>query len=494
MSLESLPDGHFPNLVPGIIQYPNSNQTQTDVSVVHRLVKSHMENSRSIIMAVISANTDASNQEILRLAKEIDPDGGRTLAIITKPDMLSSGSDAEHTFISYAKNDTPNFTFRHGWHIIMNRKFDTRHQSLSERDAVEQNFFANSVWENVLGPAFLGIDALRARLSTLLEDHTRAMLPAVISSIKELSETCREELERLGPSRETPEQQRLYLIDISERFQRLVEQGIEANYGDEYFSPGNETHTRHLRATIQNLNELFAGLMIGSGHATEFRYKQSMDHIFTTLPEFMTMPYYDTVGTPYLPTDDSHLHEIEIWVRETRGRELPTLHSPHLVGPVFRRQSSKWESMASLHLDTTWKAAAQTLSSILQHVTNEETASRLLRQIINVELDKKRSLMAEKLGEMLAPYKRLHPITYDPSFADGLRLMKEATVLITTKQYASDEEEESSNEEEYIDDERAAASDVWAIANTYYKVSLHTPKEVVLTHFPLLACLANLHQ
>lgn len=104
--------------MPGIIQYPNPDQTVDDVGLVYPLVKSHMENTRSIIMAVISGSADASNQAILRLAKELDPSGGRTLAIITKPDTLSPGSNAERTFISHAKNDTPNLTFRHSWHVI----------------------------------------------------------------------------------------------------------------------------------------------------------------------------------------------------------------------------------------------------------------------------------------------------------------------------------------------------------------------------------------
>jgi Dynamin central region/Dynamin family len=474
-----------------------------------------MTNSRSIIMVVISANTDASNQEILRMAKKIDPDGERTLAIITKPDMLSSGSDAERTFISYAKNDTPNFTFRHGWHVIKNRKYETRHQSLFERDEDERMFFANSIWENVLGPEFLGINALRARLSTLLEDHTRALLPAVISSITELSDSCQEELERLGPSRETPEQQRLYLIDTSERFQRLVEQGVEANYLDEFFSPGVETHIRHLRATIQNMNELFVDLMIEKGHAKEFRYSSVLtaasqdssssipDDIFTTLPRSITRPYYETIGAPLPTTDDSHLREIEVWVRETRGRELPTLFSPNLVGPVFRQQSSKWESMANLHIETTWKATTWTLSSIARHVTNEETASRLLRHVINVELDKKRLRMFEKLSEMLTPYKKLHPISYDPSFAEEVELIKKMTSQITTLNLmqsarhelensddGDDEEDEDydPNNIEDKDDEAEsehgpghdaewqckAAFNIWAYANAYYQVCLRT--------------------
>lgn len=197
----------------------------------------------------------------------------------------------------------------------------------------------------MLGPEYLGVNALRIRLSALLEDHTRALLPAVISSITEL--------ERLGPARETSSQQRIYLMEIIDQFRTLVVQAVQGSYVDGYFSAGNDTHVKHLRATIQNTNDLFAQLVVEKGHVTEFRYDSvarswnpplpSLDapEIFTTLSHPIIGPYHDAIGKPLITADDSHLHAIEVQVRATRGRELPTMFNTNLVGPVFREQSSK---------------------------------------------------------------------------------------------------------------------------------------------------------
>lgn len=72
--------------------------------MVMKLVKSGMENQRSIMLAVISANNERAKQVVLQFANEIDPEGSRTLGIITKPDTLDAGSEKEQSHIGLAQN------------------------------------------------------------------------------------------------------------------------------------------------------------------------------------------------------------------------------------------------------------------------------------------------------------------------------------------------------------------------------------------------------
>lgn len=53
------------------------------------MVRGYMEKPRSIILAVVSAKSDFALQEVTKYARELDPDGMRTLGLITKPDTLS---------------------------------------------------------------------------------------------------------------------------------------------------------------------------------------------------------------------------------------------------------------------------------------------------------------------------------------------------------------------------------------------------------------------
>ncbi len=105
--------------LPGLIHSESKSLTTQDVELVTELVKSYMKNPRSIILAVITAKNDFSNQIILKRARELDPEGFRTLGIITKPDTLVKSSVGETSFLSLARNEE--FEFKHGWHVVKNQ-------------------------------------------------------------------------------------------------------------------------------------------------------------------------------------------------------------------------------------------------------------------------------------------------------------------------------------------------------------------------------------
>ncbi len=61
---------------------------------IRDMLLTYISNPNSIILAVSSANTDFSTSEALKLAKDADPDGRRTLAVVTKLDLMDHGTDA----------------------------------------------------------------------------------------------------------------------------------------------------------------------------------------------------------------------------------------------------------------------------------------------------------------------------------------------------------------------------------------------------------------
>ena len=52
----------------------------------------------TIILAVTPANQDLANSDALKLAKEVDPEGLRTIGIITKLDLMDEGTNALDIF------------------------------------------------------------------------------------------------------------------------------------------------------------------------------------------------------------------------------------------------------------------------------------------------------------------------------------------------------------------------------------------------------------
>ena len=80
--------------VPGIFRNTTEGMTvDEDIEVVRNMVNRYMNNPRSVILAVIPANVDIATQEILKMAKKCDPNGERTLGVLTKPDLVDRGAE-----------------------------------------------------------------------------------------------------------------------------------------------------------------------------------------------------------------------------------------------------------------------------------------------------------------------------------------------------------------------------------------------------------------
>ncbi|KAH1338967.1 hypothetical protein KXX67_009422 [Aspergillus fumigatus] len=199
--------------LPGLIHSETKQQSAADVELVHDVVKSYMEEPRSIILAVVSAKNDVPNQIILKLARAADPHGTQTLGVITKPDTLVRGSDSEAQFVSLAKNQE--VEFRLGWHALKNMDTDKGAWTLAERDKEEHAFFTSGVWE-ALPRSHVGIDQLRKRLSKLLLAQIATELPSLMQEIKAKLEDCSQKLEKLGEPRTTEEEQRSYLFHCND--------------------------------------------------------------------------------------------------------------------------------------------------------------------------------------------------------------------------------------------------------------------------------------
>ena len=54
----------------------------------------YIGNPNCLILAVTPANQDFATSESLKLARDVDKDGDRTLCVLTKLDLMDSGTDA----------------------------------------------------------------------------------------------------------------------------------------------------------------------------------------------------------------------------------------------------------------------------------------------------------------------------------------------------------------------------------------------------------------
>lgn len=410
--------------LPGIIQYQNDQQSNKDVKLVEDLVQGYMRQENSIILAIVSAQNDKANQAVLRYAKEIVQDGRRTLGIITKPDTLEPGSEKEQKYLEPPKNEE--IPFQYGWHIVKNRSFQTRDITNEERDEQEKQFFEGSVWAELpKSRVILGIDALRKKLSTILLDHIRAQLPSILKTLNcDIGET-ESQLGKLGKARSTVTDQQDYLIGISSQFGRLTGAALRGDYHSDIFFKNlsvPEERKKRLRATVRNLNEDFADLMLRKGHRWEILDDKDL---FKMSPP-------QSEGPQAIIRSKFIRENVRELARQNRGQELDGTPNPLLVGYLFRQQSEPWEEIATRHLLDVTAAVKEFLDLTFDHLTpDERMCDKLLGKLIDPIMDTRKKHVLSKLQELLTPYKVYEPMNIDPQFS--------RTVQTLTDKRANDE-------------------------------------------------------
>lgn len=80
--------------LPGLTKVPVDDQPKDIEIIIRKMVLNFIQNPNSIILAVVTANTDPATSESLHVAKTVDPNGDRTIAVVTKIDIMDAGTDA----------------------------------------------------------------------------------------------------------------------------------------------------------------------------------------------------------------------------------------------------------------------------------------------------------------------------------------------------------------------------------------------------------------
>jgi len=80
--------------LPGLTKVPIGDQPVDIEEQIKALIIHYISNPHCVILAVHAANTDFATNESIKLARDYDPDGRRTLAVITKLDLMDAGTDA----------------------------------------------------------------------------------------------------------------------------------------------------------------------------------------------------------------------------------------------------------------------------------------------------------------------------------------------------------------------------------------------------------------
>jgi GTPase SAR1 family protein len=329
--------------VPGIFRVPSPPlTTDSDVALVRTIVESYMQNSRTIILAVLPSNVDITTQEILKMAEVADPGGTRTMGVLTKPDLVTEKStqDAIKDLVLGRRNQ-----LRLGYCIVKNRGADDQHSTMLERLAQEKLFFKDVKWQQLETSGRCGVGSLKTRLRDLLMSISKKEFPHVKADAGKRLDQCRKELESIGPSRTEQSSQRMYLGRLGSRFQAVTQCALNGYYDSENIftevpslklitniTKGNERfandfwkrgHKRHLSAKWDDEGEKTYDLT-ENGDSTPRFEDLLLDH--TDLHDIVVTNNY-CCPEPTAFNDDSIMDHIEKVYQSNRGPELGTVRT-----------------------------------------------------------------------------------------------------------------------------------------------------------------------
>lgn len=368
--------------LPGLLPAGNQDHSEQYIKGVRDLMLDYMSQKQNVILAVISAENSFALQQITRYARHFDPRGTRTLGIITKPDALDVGSESEHFYAELTQN-TADFPL--GWHVICNQDYADGKESATKRDQAEENFFAEGVWRNC---SHCGVPALRVRLSRVLYYQTVSKLPGIIEEVRETIKDTEKQLLRLGPSRDTINEQKRHAFRVGGKFSSLMKAAIDGLYTGPFFMNSEpDAYSRRLRTVVHDALSDFAVKMREQGQA-----KLIQDDMAS-----------QTAGLPGI-SQTYNMEEVQALLRQSHVHTLPGTYNPVVVSELFRKQCKPWPGLVQGFGNTIMRCVESTVNATLHYVADDDTAARMCRVIISPWLQKLGEDLRIKLDELLEPH------------------------------------------------------------------------------------------
>ncbi|KAM0796955.1 Dynamin central region-domain-containing protein [Usnea florida] len=181
--------------LPGLTKVPVGDQPRDIEKQIKEMVLKQIQKPNAIILAVTAANTDLANSDGLKLAREVDPEGQRTIGVLTKVDLMDEGTDVVDILAGRI------IPLRLGYVPVVNRgqRDIANNKTISSALENERNYFDNHrAYKNKA--SYCGTPYLARKLNLILMMHIKNTLPDIKSRISSSLQKYSSELSQLGDS------------------------------------------------------------------------------------------------------------------------------------------------------------------------------------------------------------------------------------------------------------------------------------------------------
>ncbi|XP_060785461.1 interferon-induced GTP-binding protein MxE [Neoarius graeffei] len=183
--------------LPGIARVATGDQPFDIEKQIKDLIEKFIKRQETISLVVVPANIDIATTEALKMTNKVDPNGQRTLGILTKPDLVDKG--AEESVVNTVNNQV--IPLKKGYMIVKCRGQQDINEDLSLLKALqnEQVFFQEHPhFRPLLEEGKATVPVLAERLTRELVDHINELLPQLRQQVEDKLEKTVDDLEELG--------------------------------------------------------------------------------------------------------------------------------------------------------------------------------------------------------------------------------------------------------------------------------------------------------
>ncbi|XP_060216199.1 dynamin-related protein 3A-like isoform X2 [Lycium barbarum] len=240
--------------LPGITKVPVGDQPSDIEARIRTMIMSYIKLPSCLILAVTPANADLANSDALQIAGNADPDGYRTIGVITKLDIMDRGTDARNFLLGKV------IPLRLGYVGVVNRSQEDIRMNRSIKDALiaEEKFFRSRPVYSELADR-CGVPQLAKKLNQILVQHIKTVLPGLKSRISAALVSVAKEHASYGEITESKAGMGALLLNIlskySEAFSSMIE-GKNEEMSTSELSGGARIHYIFQSIFVKSLEEV----------------------------------------------------------------------------------------------------------------------------------------------------------------------------------------------------------------------------------------------
>uniref|UniRef100_A0A4W4HPR2 dynamin GTPase n=1 Tax=Electrophorus electricus TaxID=8005 RepID=A0A4W4HPR2_ELEEL len=214
--------------LPGMTKVPVGDQPADIEHQIKDMLMQFVTKDNCLLLAVSPANSDLANSDALKVAKEVDPQGLRTIGVITKLDLMDEGTDARDIL------ENKLLPLRRGYIGVVNRsqKDIDGKKDITAAMAAERKFFLSHPAYRHLADR-MGTPYLQKVLNQQLTNHIRDTLPGLRSKLQHQLLSIEKEVEEYKNFRpDDPSRKTKALLQMVQQFSVDFEKRIEGS-GDQ---------------------------------------------------------------------------------------------------------------------------------------------------------------------------------------------------------------------------------------------------------------------